>query len=271
MTACYYHFNNLFSLREKQIQGKEAKKNVSSVLERDNFKIPSNQYPIQRNFYSSGLTKKTPDYMPLLMKLGFVTHIRDAYIQLRNRRFHDILNYGLPNKILAECLGAGESTVYFTSGSQVLPKGASQKEILSALYLNSAAFLNGKGRNVIFNREDIDFVGENSNSEKNKAFISFEDQRKNPNQLDIFVTTSKKGFLVRSENFNKGWKAYVDGERTKIYRADYAFFAVPIEEGKHKISFVFQTPYQILVYLHITLIILAWFGFNLYLARYPFR
>ncbi|HLR00645.1 MAG TPA: YfhO family protein, partial [Sphingobacterium sp.] len=48
------------------------------------------------------------------------------------------------------------------------------------------------------------------------------------------------GFAVFSEMYyEKGWEAYIDGEKVPIIRADYALRALQIPEGNHKIEFIF--------------------------------
>ena len=56
----------------------------------------------------------------------------------------------------------------------------------------------------------------------------------------INVTTNKEGFLFVSDAWYPGWKARVDGKDTTIYRADYAFRAVPILAGTHKVEFTYD-------------------------------
>lgn len=43
-----------------------------------------------------------------------------------------------------------------------------------------------------------------------------------------------------SDAYYPGWKAFVNGKETKIYRANYTFRAVPVPEGEHEIKFVYQ-------------------------------
>ena len=57
------------------------------------------------------------------------------------------------------------------------------------------------------------------------------------NSVTIQVNTSCDGLLFVSDNYYPGWRAYVDGTETKIYRADYSFRAVPIGKGSHTIIF----------------------------------
>jgi hypothetical protein len=66
------------------------------------------------------------------------------------------------------------------------------------------------------------------------------------NSFDVDVEMQRDGFLLLSENYYPAWKAYVDGNQTKIYRADYLFRAVALDKGKHQVRFVFDSrPYNI--------------------------
>lgn len=60
-----------------------------------------------------------------------------------------------------------------------------------------------------------------------------------PNNIEITVETEKPGMLFLSDSDYPGWKAYVNDTETKIYRADYAFRAISLPAGKHKVRFVY--------------------------------
>jgi hypothetical protein len=84
------------------------------------------------------------------------------------------------------------------------------------------------------------------------------------NRQLVKVELSQPGFLVLSENHYPSWKAYVDGEERKIYRADYLFRAVYLEEGEHRIEFVLDSiPYLVgkTSTLLTSILVLAMFGF----------
>lgn len=49
-----------------------------------------------------------------------------------------------------------------------------------------------------------------------------------------------KGFIFTSETFYPGWKAFVDGVETKIYRADFNFRAVPVFSPKAKVEYKYE-------------------------------
>jgi hypothetical protein len=65
--------------------------------------------------------------------------------------------------------------------------------------------------------------------------------RYDPNHVTVLASTTTDGFLFLSESHDAGWRAYVDGVQTEVYRADYAFRAVYLTAGQHEVEFVY-TP-----------------------------
>ena len=61
-----------------------------------------------------------------------------------------------------------------------------------------------------------------------------------PNRVSIEVETTRDGLLVLTDTFAPGWKARVDGQKTKVYVADHAFRAVVVPAGAHQVEFVYQ-------------------------------
>lgn len=59
-------------------------------------------------------------------------------------------------------------------------------------------------------------------------------------QVEILAEMKSPGFLVLSDLYYPGWNAYVDGKKEKIYRADYIFRSVFLEEGTHAVKFVYE-------------------------------
>ena len=48
------------------------------------------------------------------------------------------------------------------------------------------------------------------------------------------------GFLVLSDTYYPGWKAYVDGKEAEILRANYAYRALYLEKGDHEVTFEYK-------------------------------
>ncbi len=60
------------------------------------------------------------------------------------------------------------------------------------------------------------------------------------NELHLRVKAKENALLVLSDTYYPGWKAFVDGEEVKIYRANYNFRAIPLKPGGHEIKFVYN-------------------------------
>ena len=102
-----------------------------------------------------------------------------------------------------------------------------------------------KGERKVILEENIDF--KNYDLEKN-AQVKIEE---NQNQsLKLKTEALQKSILVLSDAYDSGWKAWVDGQQTKIYRANYNFRAIIVPAGKHKVTFKYEPlSFKIGIYL----------------------
>jgi len=67
-----------------------------------------------------------------------------------------------------------------------------------------------------------------------------------PERVVIEATFASPGFVVLADMYYPGWVAEVDGERAKIYRANYLLRAVVLGEGKHTVEFKYvPVPYRV--------------------------
>lgn len=62
----------------------------------------------------------------------------------------------------------------------------------------------------------------------------------NPNRFEVEFEAPHSGWIVISEVWYPGWRAYLDGEPTPILRANYLFRAVPTPGGAHRLMMVYQ-------------------------------
>ncbi|UCB51852.1 MAG: hypothetical protein JSV10_07650 [Candidatus Zixiibacteriota bacterium] len=89
-------------------------------------------------------------------------------------------------------------------------------------------------------------------------------QKDQINSMTVTTALSQPGFLILSENHYPSWKVYVDGKQDKIYRANYLFRAVYLDEGEHEVKFVFDSAtYRVgkTSTLLTSVLLLAIFGF----------
>ncbi|MFH0864212.1 MAG: YfhO family protein [Candidatus Gottesmanbacteria bacterium] len=78
-------------------------------------------------------------------------------------------------------------------------------------------------------------LGYNNTRPNNVRIISYQADR-----ISITTKTEENGILVCSDNYYPGWQASIDGQQTKIYRANYSFRAIIIPAGEHRISFIYK-------------------------------
>ncbi|MBI2032209.1 MAG: YfhO family protein [Candidatus Levybacteria bacterium] len=73
---------------------------------------------------------------------------------------------------------------------------------------------------------------------KSSGSVIFE--KYSPQEIIIKTLSTGDSLLFISDNYYPGWKAFVDGEEERIYRADFSFRAVEIPKGEHIVSFLFE-------------------------------
>ena len=79
-----------------------------------------------------------------------------------------------------------------------------------------------------------------------------------PAGLVIQVDAPAEGYLVISDTWYPGWKAWVDGRETPVLKANYLFRAVQVGAGMQRVTLKYQPPsfYLGVLISSLTLIIL---------------
>jgi len=54
------------------------------------------------------------------------------------------------------------------------------------------------------------------------------------------VNSTGNNFLFHGTTFMPGWKAYIDGTETKVYKANHGFQGIIVPNGKHKVEFIYK-------------------------------
>jgi len=74
-----------------------------------------------------------------------------------------------------------------------------------------------------------------SQSEYSITFVSYENDT-----VILDVLTDAPGLLVLSDLYTKDWLAQLDAEPARLYRANYAYRAVFVPEGRHRVTFTYS-------------------------------
>ncbi|HUV42553.1 MAG TPA: YfhO family protein [Patescibacteria group bacterium] len=80
-----------------------------------------------------------------------------------------------------------------------------------------------------------------------------------PGQEIIQLENENPGWLFLVDSFYPGWKVFIDDKETLIYRANFAFRAIFVPAGKHKIRFIYD-PLSFRIGLAVSLISLIILG-----------
>lgn len=96
---------------------------------------------------------------------------------------------------------------------------------------------------VLFETKDAELIEKNLNTDNNPnvninstvSFIAYENEK-----VIISVNSPEDGFLVLDDTYYPGWKAYVNGKETKIFRANYFMRAVRVPAGKNEVTFIYD-------------------------------
>ena len=69
---------------------------------------------------------------------------------------------------------------------------------------------------------------------------SYELKRYAYNDVDMVVHSGGNGFLYFLDNYDRFWKAYLDGKQVPILRANFTFKAIQLPAGEHRVQWVYD-------------------------------
>jgi hypothetical protein len=65
-------------------------------------------------------------------------------------------------------------------------------------------------------------------------------ERYEANRQELLVEADSDGFLVITDSYYPGWKAYIDEEPAEIYRANFNFRTIYLPAGNHRVRFNYE-------------------------------
>ncbi len=95
------------------------------------------------------------------------------------------------------------------------------------------------------------------------------------NHMEIDVHADRAGFLYWADGFNPWWSAKMDGNETRLLRANFNFKAVYLPAGNHRVEFTFfPLPFVIGLFLYFSAIVVSlglatWLEFFQSGSRFP--
>jgi hypothetical protein len=102
-------------------------------------------------------------------------------------------------------------------------------------YMNSAAY-DHRNEVVVTDSKFAGFTGGGGGGKAQIAKYGF-------NRIELDVDTDREAILWLSEIWYPAWKAFVNGKKVEVHRADYSFRAVIVPAGKSSVVFKFDSAY----------------------------
>jgi uncharacterized membrane protein YfhO len=81
-------------------------------------------------------------------------------------------------------------------------------------------------------------------------------------------TAQSPGYVVLSNTWYPGWKAWLDGQPVTIWKANYLFQAVEVPAGNHHLELAYRPGLFYLGFAISCLALLGMSGLMLYLRRF---
>ncbi|MCU0345290.1 MAG: YfhO family protein, partial [Ignavibacterium sp.] len=145
----------------------------------------------------------------------------------------------------------------------------------SFVYLNRNALPRAYFVNQVAKKSGLEIINMVKNTQFDPAYIAFTEEEvagieapdsttyvriekfENEN-VELDVNASGNNFLTGETDYklfkvHTGWKAFIDGKETKIYRANHGFRGIVVPKGNHKIEFTYlPESFVISKYLSLT-------------------
>lgn len=148
-------------------------------------------------------------YFPRAFFVPKARIIKGKKEQLRymcSRAFNPLKEVILSEEIIQGAEGRGQG-VGITQKKVIL-----QKKITTSAVRSSASYIQSKVTNINYG----------------------------PNVVSFDIAVAQDGFIVLADTYYPGWTVFVDGNKQKVYRADFILRATCVKKGVHKLNFVYD-------------------------------
>lgn len=108
-------------------------------------------------------------------------------------------------------------------------------------FLNST-LANGRLLTDQITTSDTRFMGPRRSENASGLKYEIEFKKDEPENIALHVTSNEDGFLALMDAWGRGWKAYVDGQITDIYRGYIGTRFIELAKGTHIVEFKYSVP-----------------------------
>ena len=87
----------------------------------------------------------------------------------------------------------------------------------------------------------------------------------NPNRIYLKIHAERDTNLIRLENYDKGWSAYIDNHAVTMQKFGPNLQLIPVPAGDHEIRLEFHSWYNALAWTHVRFVAFIWLLLSAYL------
>lgn len=204
-----------------------------SVLNTNEVRFDVSRYALVRNFNSQLFDLLNNKYLLVMKRTsdGRPSEQGEISYLYKDSKFKLVYN----NKSVAVL----ENTLSFPRAFLVEDKIIEKnKKKIAELLLSKEIDLR---KTVILEEDILKEIGQSNHENSQKPLTNLtEFTQYSSGEETLRINTDSDKILFISETFYPGWKAFLDGKQTKIYRADYAFRAFFIPKGEHQLKIVYD-------------------------------
>lgn len=202
-------------------------------------------YDLRRVELSDHAITADPDYVNHSLKYKFTGEPNaETYLVLKNAYLTDAAGESV---ILT--VNSGGSSTQYTFRAEDYRYGSGQSDFVINLGYHeeplTACKIKIQGSGTIHFDELAVYSQPMDNLEQYAAGLTediLENVEIGTNEISGTVDLDQEKLLVLSIPYQKGWTAYVDGQETKLLRANYMYMGLPLTSGSHEIRLEFEIP-----------------------------
>lgn len=186
--------------------------------------------------------------MPYDSFIGIDEISKPIFLNLLNVKYI-IANHKAQVDGLSEIMKSNSRPSYFSVPNQTYYLYKNTKVLPRAFIVPNGLIIKDKQKTISFiagNNFDpkkyviLEKEPENTKLNNFSIFKEVSIERENFNKISLNVNLDNSGFMVLSEVYYPGWKAYDNGKEIEIFKANYILRALFLDKGRHQVTFVYD-------------------------------
>lgn len=233
--------NGTKNLESLYLQRSQIAEKLKQEMKSEIFRVNSRHYNpsamlFQRNQGYIDNIELLEGYGALLLK----DFIPPNGVDTKSRQSHDLMNvkYHMTTDSVQKSPYLGRNETFLPRVMMFFDAVKFDNDSLAKNYMTNSGF-DYRRTLVVTEKENMNLPKLNADEPKPVASVRIYDR--DINSMKVEVNTPRDGLLYFSEVYYPAFKSYVDGQHTKILKADYCMRAVQVPAGNHVIEMKYES------------------------------